>query len=671
MDEIADELENILQRSCISLKAVQDNDLGNSRSHENVLSQGKFQSTSRISNDCLENPGKSGPFDNIELLTPNVTENHLTFRTNHTLCKSAFPHSSSSQSNLQLGQPCIFSVPNDPSVEHAFSTSKETDEDKTEDEFDCCFDGLTLNKERPRNLIRSFSTAGSSLPYDDNVAETLTEKKPSVLFKERKCRNGGLGLNETFGLLKFTGTFNKCRNVGQWLNLKQDNSKVKSGGHHSDLNKNSSDVLGVSEKVPIHRDIVKEVFSTKANLNKTNVKNVILSSRHLTNQATLGSFPQSKTKNYKTESANIKRVMDQDRDKVGKNINSFASESNASENYENKVKQGSFKNNYQPFKYESRSADVAASCRETDEDWLKFLGCSLAHGKESEMTLALEILKRQFPFSEMVHNEFSFHSDLISVQTIVGPPVYNSCVLEGTVVELSKENQSTVVCDSNTPKKIALVKGDINYHYRHLGFKDSIKVTRTLDKDDFCNPNSQSEWISRVIQLVKNLNLGIVATLGHVTSELRDHMQASGVIVLENLSNRQLDVLSKMTGAPIISYILDITVHDLGKPVLVRIWDSGWSSSKHSSKSHAVQTLRFGQICVWSDKVLKLNSVVYSVVLCGPVEDLVNDSELKFWNCVCRLRNAFENQCVLPGGGDIERICLKHLADIRGKSNVL
>ena len=663
LNEIADELENILQRSCISLKTIREIDLQNSKSHENISSQGTFKSMYNVSDKCVEYPRKKwdknttsikdDPVNNVELSTLDVTENHQTFSKNHTLHKYEFAHGNSSQSNSQLSQPCKYSVPKDSSADYEFSTRKETDEGIPEDEFDCCFDELTTNKERPRHLERPFSTSNNSMPCKDNIMKTIVAKKPSLLFDERKFGNNGLELNEMFGLLNFTGTSNECGNVGRGLNWKQDNVKMKSSGiNHSDLNKNVSDLVAVSsKKLSIHRDIVNEVLASKTN-SKTDVKNVIRRSRHLTNQSTLDS-----------ECSDINRIMDQSHSKV--------TEIASTENYEKKVKQSSFKINYESFKNESKSTYLA-SCRESKEDWLNFLGRSLAHGKESEMSLALEIFKRQFPFSEVAQNEFSFHSDLISVQTIIGPPTYNSCVLEGVVVELSKENQSTAVYDSNTPKKIALVKGDITHHYRHPGFKDSIKVTRTLNKDDLCsaNLNSQSEWISRVMQLVKTLNLGVIAVLGHVTMELRDYLQALGVIVFEHLNNHQLDVLSKMTGAPIVSYILDITLYDLGKPVVVRIWDMGWSSSRHSAKSRMTEISRFGQICLWSDKqsVQKLKSVVYSVVLCGPVQDLVNDTELKFWNCVHRLRNAFENQCVLPGGGDIERICVKQLEDIRGKT---
>ncbi|CAB3997688.1 Bardet-Biedl syndrome 12 [Paramuricea clavata] len=527
-----------------------------------------------------------------------------------------------------------------------------------EDEFDCCFDGLTVGGETPRNVGRPFSTPTSSIKScNDNIMKALARKKPSPLLGERNFGKSNSELNND-SLLNCASISDGCG-----LSLKQKNANLKfSGNHNPDLSKNDSELLSMSEKLSIHADSRNEVFASKKIHKIMDVKNVFLRSRHLTGQSTLEPSTLSQTQDYNTKCSDINRVLGAGCNKVGKKSNSMVSK----ENYQHKVVQSSFDINQEPRNDETESSYLVA-CRR-DDYWLNFLGRSLAHGKENEMSLALEILKKQFTSSEKARHKFSFQLDLISVQTVLGPSVCTSSVLEGAVVELSKENQCIVACDIDTPRRIALVKGDISYNYRHPGFKNSVQVTHTLNKDDFCNSslNAQSKWMDRVMLLIKGLHLDVVAVHGQMTSVLRDHLQALGVVVLDNLSNHQLDVLSKTTGTSVVSYILDLTEHDLGKPVMIRIWDSGWSSSKHSAKSDVVQTFVFGQIGLWSDEQFqKSNSVVYSVALCGPVQDLVNDSELKFWNCVHRLRNAIEDQCVLPGGGDIERICVKHLEDIR------
>ena len=669
LNEIADELENILQRSCISLRTVHEIGVDDPMFHQKVSFQDSLKSTCHVFNEYAEYSGeicdenityiKDNSVNNVGLLTANVTENHVSSRTNQSFNKTEFlPHGNTTKSNSQLHLSSTYSSSKYPSVDRT-SSCKDTQKAVMEDEFDCCFDGLTVSEETPRNVGRPFSTpTSSSKPCNDNIMKALARKKPSPLLGERNFGKSNSELNND-SLLNCASISDGCG-----LSLKQKNANLEfSGNHNSDLSKNDSELLSISGKLSIHRNSRNEVFASKQIHKIMDVKNVLLRSRHLTGQSTLEPSTLSQTQDYNTKCSDIKRVLG-GCNKVGNKSNSMVSK----ENYEHKVVQSSLDINHEPRNDETESSYLVA-CRK-DDYWLSFLGRSLAHGKENEMSLALEILKKQFTSSEKARHGFSFQLDLISVQTVLGPPVCNSCVLEGAVVELSKENQCIVACDIDTPRRIALVKGDISYNYRHPGFKDSVQVTHTLNKDDFCNSslNAQSKWMDRVMFLVKGLHLGVVAVHGQMTSVLRDHLQALNVVVLENLSNHQLDVLSKMTETSIVSYILDLSAYDLGKPVVVRIWDSGWSSGKHSAKSDVVQTFMFGQISLWSDEQFqKFTSVVYSVALCGPLQDLVNDSELKFWNCVHRLRNAIEDQCVLPGGGDIERICVKHLEDIRGK----
>ncbi len=674
LNDIADELENILQRSCISLRTVQDIGFDESKFHQNVSSQDPVESIRHVFDKYSDYSGnicdksttyiKEDPVNNAGNLTVNVTENPQTLGTNQSCLKTEFlRRGNTTASKSHLRQPSTYLTSKYPSAYHKSSTCNETQESMNEDEFDSCFDGLILNEETVRNFGRSFTTPTTSLPCNGNTVKTLIGKKPSPLLEQRKLGESGSELKSErlSSCAKISGGFGNFRSG---LGLKQENTNVKFlGNHNADLSKNDSELLDVSGKLSFHRDSGNEVLANKKIYKITNVKNVLLRSRHLSDRSTLESSTLLQTRDSNAETSDTSIILGGGCNKFGNDSNSVVSK----ENYKHKVEQSCFNITREACKDEAESS-FRDTCRR-DEYWLDFLGRRLAHGKENEMSLALEILKKQFTSSDKARNEFSFHLDLISVQTVVGPHVCNSCILEGAVVELTKENQSIVANDPDTPRPIALVKGDITYNYRHPGFKDSVQVTHILKKDYFCNSslNAQSEWMDRVMLLIKSLNLGVVALHGRVTSVLRDRLQALGVIVLENLSNQQLDVLSRFTGTSIVSYILDLTAHDLGKPVVVRIWESGWSSGKHSAKSHVVETLVFCQIGLWPDEQFpKLNSLVYSVVLCGPVQDLVDDSELKFWNCAHRLRNAFEDQCVLPGGGDIERICVKYLEDIRG-----
>ena len=641
LDEIADELENILKRSCISLGSIEGIGFDESVFHRNLSSRHVFDKHLEYSKPICDETTtcvKEGSEGNAELQAVNETANLLDFT-----------HGTNAKSSSQMRELREYSVLKYPSPACKSFSSNEAEETIVEDEFDCCFEGLDLREKCPGS-----STPTSSLIPHSSKMETLIRKKSSTFAGEKKSGECVLDLKSgTFGVLR------------SGFNLKQSNANVKlSQIHNSDLFKDHHLLHGVSGNLQsAHKHSENHILANGKIRKVTNVKNVLLRSRHLLDCLAAESSELSHTKGNDVEWSHKSKTFASGCNKVSNSSNSSAI---FKADYAENIKQRSPNITHESCQGETKGSYLV-TCQRI-EHWLDSLSRSLAREKESEMSLALEILKKQFSLSRKDHREFSFQMDHIIVQTVLGPSVSNTCLRDGAVVELSKENQFIVACDPDTPRQIALVKGDIIFKYRHPGFQDSVQVTHTLNKDDLCHLGShvRSEWMDRVILLIKRLNLGVVAIHGHMSSELRNHMQAVGVIVLENLSNEQLDVLSKLTGTSMLSYILDLTAHDLGKLVVMRMWDSGWSSGKLSTRSNVFETFVFAQIYLTpGEQFSNFDSAVYSAVICGPVKDLADDSERKFWNCAHRLRNAFEDQYLLPGGGDIERICVKHLEDIR------
>lgn len=315
-------------------------------------------------------------------------------------------------------------------------------------------------------------------------------------------------------------------------------------------------------------------------------------------------------------------------------------------------------------------------CRNSDVDahWLGLLAYNLVHGNENEMKFALEILHKQYTMSKQSWQEFYFSLDFIAVQTVVGPPSCNSCIVDGVVVMLSKRNDLILTLDCHSPRRIMLVNGDMTCNYKHAGFEKSVEVTRVFEKEDFRDMSlgERKKWIEKVTLVFNSLRVGLVATRGKVDVDLRECLQGFGVVVLENLNHRQIEILSKMTKTSIVSYPLDFVISDLGEAVVTRIWRSGWSSQeiKNPKKARGMVTNTFVQLCLGDESGTERNHVVQTLVLCASVPDLVDDNESKFWNCVHRLRNAFADKRVLPGGGEIEQCCIKHLEKVKGNYTV-
>ncbi|XP_028398138.1 Bardet-Biedl syndrome 12 protein homolog [Dendronephthya gigantea] len=569
LDEISEEMENVLKRSRISLRNIQDVELDRPIFHHEmnniILPRSPLNRPSQLPNNTSNNRVEANTLNHCERFT-SCSKNLYTITENS--MKSCFSAVRPNRSSCK---------------------SKEVEESSIPDEFDACFEGLSVNKDTSNCNAGEIKENPSDFPIEEKFEKNLNE---------------------------ICGSFFKLPDI-----------YGKPSPH-----KNTKHETNVAKK--IHK--------------KTNVRDVFLRTRNLTDVSLL----QSTTVHS--------QIIENDRKCVNVNTTLGETRSNSAvfkESYEYKQSSSTIKG--------PKSFDPDTG--RNDKNWLDILGHGLAHGKEHEMSLALEILKKQYSSSGKLYDQFSFLLDSICVQTVMGPVVEKSCVLEGTVVELSKENHSIIACDPNTRRLIALVKGDISYNYRHTGFKESVRVTRTLNKDDFydLSLNAENEWLVEVMSFIKRSNLGVIALHGQMDKGLRANLQTLGVIILENLSDCQLNVLSKMTETPIFSYILDFSEHDFAKQVVIKICAD--VRTEQPANGCAVQTPVFGQVCLWSvqETFTSAHSAVYSVLLCGPVQDLVNDSEQRFWNCAHRLYNTFEDQCVLPGGGNIEERCMKHLKSIR------
>lgn len=315
------------------------------------------------------------------------------------------------------------------------------------------------------------------------------------------------------------------------------------------------------------------------------------------------------------------------------------------------------------------STGTSPRCREREGSWLYYLSCGLAHGKELEMSLAVDIVKKQCYWTKNKGGtNLNVRKDLINVSTVLGPPQSKSHVLPGVVVQFSDNCPFKTKKSVKNARRMALIKGDVSYAYRHPGFKDPVKIAQYSNKDEFCcsSKDGQKKWTNRVLTLIQSFDIGIIALRGKISTDLRDTLQARGVAVIENLSFFQLHLLAKLTECSIVSYILNITERCFGKHVSMRVWDSGWSRGTYLRKSYVNRTVVFGQLYFHSlDE--KYVGNVYSAVLCNPIQDLLEDSRLRFLNCLDRLHNAAVDKCVLPGGGEVEMTCIRYIKDVKGK----
>ncbi|XP_067021337.1 uncharacterized protein [Acropora muricata] len=121
--------------------------------------------------------------------------------------------------------------------------------------------------------------------------------------------------------------------------------------------------------------------------------------------------------------------------------------------------------------------------------------------------------------------------------------------------------------------------------------------------------------------------------------------------------------------ASLVTYITDLRAQDVGRPVTIETYELGWmpvivGRKKDPLVDDGVQMCQY--ILVRNDTTNDtcpddFISPLQTVLLCGPSKNVLCDMEERFWNSICRLKNALCCGRVLPGAGVPEIACIRRL----------
>ncbi|XP_068743769.1 uncharacterized protein [Montipora capricornis] len=317
---------------------------------------------------------------------------------------------------------------------------------------------------------------------------------------------------------------------------------------------------------------------------------------------------------------------------------------------------------------------------------LSKLGKFLSHGKEQEMNLAIEVVKNLFRCSgKTVLEEFNICLNMIHAELIHGPPSSFSRVINGLLLENTSDSQSKATrrnsCDTKGQRLIALVNGDVTKSFRHAGLYEELHMYKIIDsKKEFEESvlfNQENDWCHRITGTLADLNIGVLIAKGTVEVSIIDFCLSYNIIVLQNVVYSKLQLLSFATGAKLVTYVTDLREQDVGGPVTIETWESGWAPStvrrrKETVVGDGVKRCRY---VVVRDEIRDKSgdedfiSPLQTVLLCGPSENLLDTAEERFWNSIYRVRNALHGDRVLPGAGSPEIACIRRLNELAAEQH--
>ena len=240
-------------------------------------------------------------------------------------------------------------------------------------------------------------------------------------------------------------------------------------------------------------------------------------------------------------------------------------------------------------------------CLGSNEELLTRLGDRMAHGKQLEMKLAVEIITSLINSSGKASlEEFEIHLNMIHTELIFGPPSSFSQTVDGLLLENTTNFQfSTIV--SGSQRFIALVNGDVTADFRHTGLNNEIQIHRIIEHKEFKDAISTQEeyWYQRNTSSLRDHKIGVLVTKGVVQDSILDYCLSHNIVVLQDVAYPTLQLLSFATGSVMMTYLADLKEKDIGKPVTIDTWELGWTplvvrqSKVESGNSCDVRKLQF------------------------------------------------------------------------------
>ena len=240
-------------------------------------------------------------------------------------------------------------------------------------------------------------------------------------------------------------------------------------------------------------------------------------------------------------------------------------------------------------------------CLGSNEELLTRLGDRMAHGKQLEMKLAVEIITSLINSSGKASlQEFEIHLNMIHTELIFGPPSSFSQTVDGLLLENTTNFQFPTIV-SGSQRFIALVNGDVTADFRHTGLNNEIQIHRIIEHKEFKDAISTQEeyWYQRNTSSLRDHKIGVLVTKGVVQDSILDYCLSHNIVVLQNVAYPTLQLLSFATDSVMVTYLADLKEKDIGRPVTIDTWELGWTplvvrqSKVESGNSCDVRKLQF------------------------------------------------------------------------------
>ncbi len=258
--------------------------------------------------------------------------------------------------------------------------------------------------------------------------------------------------------------------------------------------------------------------------------------------------------------------------------------------------------------------------------------------KEHIARLSVEAVLR---VSEEEDGKRKVDKDNIKIQKQVGGSTGDSELVEGIV--LDKEKAHAGMPKHVKKAKIALLTTELK-----------IKKTETDAKLDITSPEQleafiqgEEESLRDMAKKIKDAGANVLFCQKDIEDIVGYHLSKEEIIAVKSASEKDIKILSRATGAKIVSNLKDISKKDLG------------GADSVAERKLGDKTYVFVEGCH--------NPKAVTLLLRGGSEHVVEETERSVDDAVSVARNVLEDSLILPGGGAVEMALSRQLSKVAGK----
>ncbi|OWF56542.1 uncharacterized protein LOC110446369 [Mizuhopecten yessoensis] len=295
----------------------------------------------------------------------------------------------------------------------------------------------------------------------------------------------------------------------------------------------------------------------------------------------------------------------------------------------------------------NRRKVCTCTARQEIDRWagLRVVARNASHSDEGMMDVLVEAAMSQSRTEGGQYiNRASLTLDLLYCCVTLGPLAIPQLV-SGVVMTAHVVNLPLVHRYKGRKLNTIMINGDIKPTYRHIGYKRPLDVQKTMTAKDFLQADKGSGWLSDVTEILHKFSVTCLLVRGSICDEVKVMCETFGVIAVENVPYKALQVMCTATVTSMTTYLSMTEKTNVCASV---------SMDTYTEKRMMGCQANFV-------KVTCHNTPVQTCVVSHPTTGGGDLMEQDFWRCANILSSLLSSGHVLPGGGRTEQLCSQAL----------